>query len=58
MIVATAVRIAMMTVATAAMTAKIGAADPGYCGDSYMRAPTPKRWPSRRCRVRHELIGR
>jgi hypothetical protein len=38
MIVATVV----MTVATDAMTAKIGAADPGYCGDSSMRAPTPK----------------
>jgi hypothetical protein len=42
MIVATAVRIAMMTEATAAMTAKIGAADPDYCGISAMDGPAQK----------------
>jgi hypothetical protein len=35
-------RIVMMTGATAAMTAKIGAADPDYCGDSSMDGPAQK----------------
>jgi hypothetical protein len=39
MIVATAVRIATMTVATAAMIARTGVPDPGCCADSPMGGP-------------------
>jgi hypothetical protein len=42
MIVATAVRIAMMIVATAAMIARTAVGAPGCCGDSHMGGPDTK----------------
>jgi hypothetical protein len=42
MIVATAVRIATMTVATVAMIARTGVPDPGCCADSSVGGPTTK----------------
>jgi hypothetical protein len=42
MIAVIGVRIAMMTGATGVMIVRIGAADPGYCGDSSMDGPAQK----------------
>jgi hypothetical protein len=48
MTVATGARTDMMTVATGVMTARIGAAAPGCCGDSSMGAVTTEpMFPSR-----------
>ena len=42
MIAATAGRTGVMTGVTGGMTAATGVADPGCCGDSYMRVRTSK----------------